>query len=207
MAVTIMPLISLQEPAKADVLEWKPGDAVSRRAFVLVKKGPQTFEAVVDITRGEVVSWKQIEGVEPSILLSEEWTAAQRIVRANRDWQAAVRGRGIQDLDDVVCIPHTVGYYGIAEEEGRRLVKVNCFESSGTKNFWGRPIEGLVAVVDHHQREVVKLIDTGPVPVPKTPVDFDERSVGKLRKAPNPITIVQPQGPSFEVEGQVVAPA
>lgn len=77
---SLYPLISLQEPAKADVLEWKPGDAVSRSAFVLVKKGPQTFEAVVDLTRGEVVSWKQVKGVEPGILLSEEWTAAQRQV-------------------------------------------------------------------------------------------------------------------------------
>ena len=200
---SLYPLISLHEPTKAEVLEWKPGNAVSRRAFVLVKKGPQTFEAVVDITRGAVVSWKQVEGAEPGILLSEEWTAAQRIVRANRDWQAAVRGRGIQDLDDVVCIPHTVGYYGLAEEEGRRLVKVNCFESSGAKNFWGRPIEGLVAVVDHHQRKVVKLIDTGAVPIPRALVDLDEGSVGTLRKPPNEITIVQPQGPSFEVEGHV----
>ncbi len=198
-------LITLDEPAKAKVLKWKPGDAVPRQAFVIVKKGPQTFEAVVDITRGKVVSWKQVKGVEPAILLTEEWTNAQQIVRANPKWQAAIRKRGIHNFqDDVVCIPHTVGYHGIAEEEGHRLVKVTCYDSRGTKNFWGRPIEGLIAVIDHNKREVVRLIDTGVVPVPSAPIDFDENSVGKLREPPNAISIVQPQGPTFKVSGHVV---
>ena len=203
--VSLYPLVTLDEPAKADVLQWEPGNAVQRRAFVIVKKRSQTFEAVVDITRGKVASWKEVKGVEPGILLSEEWTNAQRIVQANRSWQEAVRKRGITNFRDVVCIPHTVGYYGIEEEEGRRLVKVTSYDSRGTKNFWGRPIEGLIAVVDHHKREVVKLIDTGVVPVPKAPVDFDENSVGKLREPAHPISIEQPQGPSFKVDGHVVS--
>ena len=202
---SLYPMITLHEPTKAKVLQWKPGDPVKRQAFVIVKEGPQTFEALVDIMAGKVVSWKEVEGVEPGILLSEEWTFAQRIVYANRDWQEAIRKRGITNFRDVVCIPHTVGYYGIAEEEGRRLVKVVCFESSGTKNFWGRPIEGLIAVVDQHKGEVVRLIDTGVVTIPKAPVDFDEDSVRKLRDPPNPILLMQSQGPSFKVDGHVVA--
>ena len=198
------PLITLDELAKAEVLQWKPGDVVPRRVFVIVKNGPQTFEGVVDITKGKVVSWKQVKGVQPGILLSEEWTNAQQIVQANRNWQAAVRKRGINNLRNVVCIPHTVGYYGIAEEEGRRLVKVTCYDSGGTKNFWGRPIEGLIAVVDQDKHEVVKLIDTGVVPIPKAPIAFDQDSVGKLREPPKLISIVQSQGPNFKVSGHVV---
>ncbi len=198
------PLITLEEPAKAEVLQWEPGDPVARRAFVIVKNGPQTFEAVVDLSKGKVASWKQIKGVQPGVLLTEEWTSAQQIVRANADWQAAVRKRGISNFQDVVCVPLTIGYYGIAEEEGYRLVKVACFDSRGTKNFWGRPIEGLIAVVDHDKREIVRLIDTGVVPIPKAPVDIDEDSVGKLREPPHPISIVQSQGPTFQVDGHVV---
>ena len=199
----LYPLITLDGPAKAEVLRWKPGEAVPRRAFVIVKKGPQTFEAVVDIPGSRVLSWTEVKGVEPSILLSEEWRLAQMIVRANPAWRAALRRRGIDNLGDVVCIPNTVGYYGIAEEEGR-LVKVVCYESSGASNFWGRPIEGLIAIVDYNKGKVVKVIDTGIVPIPKAPVDFDEDSVGKLREPPNPISIVQPRGPSFKVDGHVV---
>lgn len=198
------PLITLDDPAKAEVLQRQPGDAIPRRAFVIVKNGPQTFEAVVDVTKEKVVSWKEVKGVQPGILLSEEWTNAQQIVRANRNWQAAVRKRGIDNFRNVVCMPHTVGYYGIAEEEGRRLVKLTCYDSHGTRNFWGRPIEGLIAVVDHDTQQLVKLIDTGVVPIPKAPIDLDEDSVGKRREPPKPIAMVQSHGVNFKVRGHVV---
>ena len=120
---TLYPLITLEEPAKADVLRWQPGDMISRRAFLIVKKGPDTFEAVVDISKGAVASWQTVERVEPNILLSEEWTNAQRIVRADTDWRPAIRRRGIEDVGGVVCVPHTAGYFGVAEERGRRLVR------------------------------------------------------------------------------------
>lgn len=199
------PLITLEEPTKAEVLRWRPGNAVLRRAFVIVKKGSQTFEAIVDITGGKVASWKQVKDVEPGILLTEEWTTAQRIVRENPNWQAAARKRGLSNYAHAVCVPLTIGYYGIPEEEGQRLVKVACFDSRGTKNYWGRPIEGLTAVVDLNKLELVRLIDTGVSPIPKTPVDFDEKSVGKLREPPNPISFVQPQGPSFTIDGHQVS--
>ena len=200
----LYPLITLHEADKAEVLQWNPGDALPRQAFVIVKRGPQTFEAVVDITEAKVVSWKQVEGVEPSILLTEEWRAPELIVRGNPDWQAAVRKRGIENFRDVVCVRLAAGYYGIAADEGRRLVKVICFDSSGTKNHWGRPIEGLTAIVDLNSHQLVGLIDTGVVPIPDAPVDLDEDSVGKLREPPNPISIEQPDGPSFRLDGHLM---
>lgn len=204
-AAGLFPLITLQEPAKADVVQWKRGDAVPRRAFAIVMKGPRTFEAVVDLARSSVVSWQEISGVEPGILLTEEWSLAERIVQGHRDWQAAMRKRGITNLGDVVCVPNTVGYYGLPEEQGRRLVKVVCFESSGTKNFWGRPIEGVIAVVDLRASRLVRLIDTGAVPIPDNPVDFDEAAVGELRAPPHRILLQQPEGPSFSIDGHVVS--
>ena len=200
----LYPLITLQEPSKEDVLRWKPGDALPRRAFAIVKKGPETFEAVVDAVEGKVLSWEQVENVQPGLLPSVEWRFVQLIVIGNQEWQAAARERGIQDFGDVVCVPNPVGYYGIAEEEGRRLVKAVCYAPAGSTNFWSRPIEGLIAVVDLDQREIVRLIDTGAVPIPEGPADLGEDSVGALREPPNAISIVQPQGPSFRVDGSVV---
>ena len=143
--------------------------------------------------------------MQPGLLPTVEWRFVQLIVLGNEEWRAAARKRGIQNLRDVVCVPNPVGYYGIAEEEGRRLVKAVCYVSSGSKNYWGRPIEGLIALVDLDERKLVRLIDTGPVPIPEAPVDFDEASVGGLREPPNPISFVQPQGPSFQVDGHVVS--
>ena len=176
------PMITLHEPVKSEVLQWKPGDPVPRAAFMIVKHGPQTFEAVVHLTDAKVLSWKEVQGVQPGFLM-KEWRAAQEIVLANPDWQAAVRKRGLTSFEGVVCTPLTVGYYGLAEEEGRRLFKVPCFDSRGIKNYWGRPIEGVTAVVDIDKRQVIQLIDTGVIPIPNAPVDIDERSVGTLREA------------------------
>ena len=167
--------------------------------------GPETFEATVDTIAGKVLSWEQVEDVQAGLLPTVEWSLVQTIVRGNQAWQEAVRKRGLQDFRDVVCVPNPAGYFGIAEEEGQRLVKVVCYAPSGAKNYWGRPIEGLIAVVDLDKRELVSLIDTGPVPIPDGAVDLDEASVGESRQAPNSISILQEGGPTFQVDGHEVS--
>ena len=132
---TRYPMVTLMEPPKAEVLAWKAGDPIPRHASAVVKKGPQTFEAVIDLTGGKVESWKQVEG-QPSILL-EEFTGAGEIVKSNPGWQAAMRKRGFESFDQIICLPATSGYYGIADEEGRRVVRLICFDKAGgTQNFW-----------------------------------------------------------------------
>ncbi len=155
------PLVTLHEPAKADVLRWQSGETIDRKAFVIVKQRRRVAEAIVDALSGEVVSWTEVEGVQPGVLMTEEWAIAVALVRRNPDWQAAVRARGITDLWRVVCTPLTVGYFGRAERARNRLAKVICFDAQGTSNYWGRPIEGLVATVDLVKR-TVELVDTGP---------------------------------------------
>ena len=199
---SLFPLVTLHEPEKNDVLEWRDGDPFARAAFVVVRNGRDTFQGVVDISRDQVVSWQQVDGEEPGMLMSEEWNGADRIVRAHAPWREAVSRRGL-DLAEIVCVPLTVGYFGLADEEGRRLVKVVCYSSSDTQNFWGRPIEDLVAVVDLNERTVIDLVDTGHVPIPRGPVDFDEASVGALR-APSRLRVDQPDGPGFTLSGNMV---
>ena len=185
----LYPLITLQEPAKATVLDWQPREPVPRQAFVIVKVGPQTFEGVVDVSRRSVVSWREVLGVEPGFLMSDEWLDAQRIALGNRALLDALSKRGITSLRDVVCVPNTVGYYGIPEEEGRRLVKVVCYGTSGIRNFWGRPLEGLIALVDYHQGEVVRIIDTGVVP---TTIGLSA-ACSRLVAALNRLTLMPPR--------------
>ncbi len=200
----LYPLITLDEPPKADVLAWRPGDPLApRRAFVVLMRGHQTFEGVVDLDANTVVSWEEIEGVQPPILLSEEWTFVQRLVFASAEWRETIARRGVTDLRHVVCVPKTVGNHGLADERGRRLVKVVCYDGEGTYNYWGRPIEGVLAVVDLHSREV-RVVDTGAVPIPRTAVDLYEAAVGEQREPPNPISMTQPGGPSFGVDGHLV---
>ncbi len=201
---SLFPLVTLDEPEKARVLAWKPGDPAERRALAVVKKGRRAFEAVVDLAAARTVSWEEVPDVQPGILLTEEWEAAQEIVRAHPGWREAIAARGLDDLDAVVPVPLAAGFFGDPRERGRRLVRVVSFDSRGVGNFWGRPIEGLVAVVDLDDREVIELVDTGAVPVPDGPVDFDEESAGPPRPAPGPISLEQPAGPGYTLDGHFV---
>ena len=90
-------------------------------------------------------------------------------------WQEAIRRRGFDVFDRVVCIAFSAGNIGDPGEDGRRLVRVACFDASGTSNFWARPIEGVVAVVDLDERRVIRLIDTGPVKFGAESGDFGAR--------------------------------
>ncbi|GIS63259.1 MAG: hypothetical protein CM1200mP2_54840 [Planctomycetaceae bacterium] len=101
--------------------------------------------------------------------------------------------------------PVSQAFTDVPPDSTNRLLKWAAFQRRGVKNFHGRPIDGLIAVVDMDRRAIFKVIDTGAVPIPDGPVDFDERSVGKLRKrGPGPLRVVQPRGPGFRVSGHEV---
>ena len=88
------PSIDLLDPTKASVLAWQPGDDFARTAFAVVKQGPQTFEAVVDLSNASVTSWTEIRGVQPSLLLSEILSVAE-ILGKNDQFVAALAARGL----------------------------------------------------------------------------------------------------------------
>lgn len=69
--------ITLDEPDKAAVLDYREGDPIERRAFAIVRERAQrrTFEAIVSITRGEVASWRERPGIQPPIMFEEFLTS------------------------------------------------------------------------------------------------------------------------------------
>ncbi|MBK9707680.1 MAG: primary-amine oxidase [Acidobacteria bacterium] len=69
---------------------------------------------------------------------------------------------------------------------------------------YARPIEGVVAVVDMNARKVLRIVDSGIVPVPSATADVDEASAGPLREAAKPFQITQPQGGGFEIRGNEI---
>jgi len=94
--------VMLNEPAKKEVLAWKPGNGsqVDRQAFIVLRDRPnrKTIEAVVSLTQEKVVSWKEIEGVQASIML-EEFLTVDEVVRKDPRWQEALRKRGVTDFE------------------------------------------------------------------------------------------------------------
>ena len=163
--------IVLQEPAKETVLNFRIRDPIQREAFIVILDNDTgaTYEAVISLNQGKVTSWKHIPGVQPRIMF-DEFSECEAAVKANTEFQVAIKKRGITSPDLVMVDPWSAGNYGIDEEEGRRLVLARSFlRSSPTDNGYARPIEGVTAVVDLNSMEVVRVDDFGVVPIPPIP--------------------------------------
>jgi primary-amine oxidase len=195
-SATRFPLIDLDEPPKASVLAWQPGQTLGRAAFVVARRDRTAYEGVVDLAAHKVARWQALPGIQPSILV-EEWELAQRIATADPGWRAAMRKRGYTAFDELFCAPFSAGYFGDPLDEGRRLLKVVCYDTAGGRtDVWSRPIEGLHAVVDLDARQVIRVVDTGAVPISRAVYD-----VGR------PLTAVStPVAPhrTFALEGNAV---
>jgi primary-amine oxidase len=193
-------LIDLDEPKKAAVLAWRPGRPLARRAAVVARLGQTVYEGIVDLSHRRVVRWDAVRGVE-SRILAQEWVAAQQITRRDAGWQAAMRRRGYNPATAALfCAPLSAGFSANPKEAGRRLLRVTCFDTTGTRNVWGRPIEGLVAVVDLDAKRVVRLLEGGPVPVGRTA----DRFPGSARPAAAPARPAAETPAHFTIAGNVV---
>jgi primary-amine oxidase len=198
--------IVLQEPAKSEVLAFVPGTPFTRQAFSVVidRRGNKTFEAVVDLKTSAVTSWAEVAGQPP--LLDGEYTLLAELVKADPRWQAAIRARGITDFDTVQVDGWAVGQVAPihrADTPPARLIRGVSYLVGGQRNFYGRPIEGVVAMVNLNTRQVIEVVDTGVVPMAPPSQEFDEQSTG-VRTAPKRLAITQPDGASFTITGQEV---
>lgn len=200
------PLIELKEPDKAVARAWAPGQPEPRVATVNVKQGGSAFKGEVDLAARKVLSWAPAAG--ETMILLEEFLGAMDVALADPKVVAGLKARGLEPAQ-AFCLPLTAGAFGLPEEKGRRLMKVPCYVRPDSSNFYAKPIEGLFAVVDLNAKEVVEVIDTGAVPVPKdgwgyTPAEAQQR-LGALRPQANPATLSQPGGASFKIDGSQVA--
>ncbi|MGH9712275.1 MAG: primary-amine oxidase [Candidatus Acidiferrales bacterium] len=198
--------LELREPSKAEVLKFKPGAPFSRQAFVVVHEHAtrKSFEAVVDLNTKQLVSWTELHGVQPPIPGDEEIEIMKKALRADTRWQEALGRRGITDLDAVTVDPWPVGFYGLDDEMGARMVNAIPYYKGRAVNYYARPIEGLRALVDLDTGRVMKVVDTGVVPIAKATADLDPNSIGHQRKPPTPLHIEQPDGPSYLRNGNEV---
>ena len=198
--------IVLKEPEKKDILSFRLGDPIRRQAFLVILDNDDgaTYEAIVSLHEGQVTSWKHVAGVQPRIMV-DEFSECEAAVKANPDFLAALRERGITNLDLVMVDPWSAGYYGFADEEGRRLALTRSFlRSSPTDNGYARPIEGLSALVDLNSMEIMRIDDYGVVPLPPNPGNYAAEFVGQFRQDLKPLEVIQPEGPSFAVDGHSV---
>ncbi|MFT4164009.1 MAG: primary-amine oxidase [Microlunatus sp.] len=198
--------LSLKEPAKAQLRDdgQPPREA---RAILLDTANGDTRDIVIDLTAGVTVSAVE---VDPSVVgqapvLLEEFGAIESILAADEGWLAALAARGLTpDLVRVAAL--SAGIFDYEGEEGRRLLRGLAFVQRDPSEYaWGHPVDQLVAFVDMIERRVVRIIDDGPSDDPMTNGNFESPELtGPLRTDLKPLQIVQPEGVSFTLAGNVL---
>ncbi|MFO7590154.1 MAG: primary-amine oxidase [Acidimicrobiia bacterium] len=198
--------LRLHEPTKQDFARHADGDALEREieALVVPRDRLEAIEVVVSVTAGAVRSWTVREGMRPALLFGEAFAAITG-VRANEEWQAALRRRGIEDFDLVQIDPWPAGSFGSEHEAGRRISRcISYHRESKTDNGYARPIEGLIVYFDMGAHEVLEVVDMGVTPFPPLRGSYLPEDVGAMRDDLRPIEITQPEGASFTVDGNLV---
>ena len=201
------PLVALQED-KAAATAFTAGDAIQRRAFVLlfdVESG-DAAECVVDLTNAQVDCWTPLAGQQPFPLM-EEFGRAVGAVKADPRWQAAMRSRGYSEaqIEKIQVDPWPGGNFGNAwETEHRTLKAISYLRDDERYPGYGRPIEHVVAVVDLIENRVLDLIDEpGPAPA-DTELHYFDNGLAP-REDLKPLDIIQPEGVSFTLEGHLLS--
>lgn len=198
--------IVLHEPPKDELARWKPGDPVDREVRALIVPGPDLtmVEAVVSVTNGDVREWREVEGMRSALLMTEAINAIFT-TKEHPEYQAAMARRGITDLDLVQIDPWPAGTFGYACEDDRRIARcVSFLRADATDNGYARPVDGLIVHFDLGRNEVIEVIDHGVIPLPPERASYYAEDQPRLREGLKPISITQPEGVSFTVEGNLV---
>jgi primary-amine oxidase len=202
-------MVQLREPAKVDVLAQR---LVNREvAVVLLDSVSGTVhEALVDVTARQLTAFNQVATTEPPYgqpaITMEEITRVDQIVKSDAAWRQALAARGITDTSLCVVLPMAPGQFGRPDEVGRRMIRAFTLHRSEERDSpWAHPIEGLLALVDVIAGDVVRLDDHGALPIPHEHGNFSSGDHGPDRDGLKPLEITQPEGPSFEIDGQEVS--
>jgi primary-amine oxidase len=192
-------LITLHEPSKAEMLRFQPGTPFARESFAVVyeRATNQTSEALIDLKKRTLVSWKTIPGVQPSFLL-EDADILQHAVRIDPRFPEIMRRRGITDLARVGIGDWPGGYYGDPADSGARFRRA-VFTYRDSNNQSDRPIENLTADVDLNTSKVIRWTDGDVVPIPPAGAGLGGLPAAPTRDAPKPLIVQQPQGPTFDI--------
>ena len=203
--------IELREPGKQQVLNARRGTAAAdRMATVFYRQNKRSYKTIVNLSAGTFTPPALIPPSEGQLGLTITEVSDFAFVFQDRAFVAALAQRGItgeQQLKKVFVTPLTPGSFGLPEES-RRIVKAQMYYTEGgVINLYARPIEGLQAIIDLDERRIVKLLDSGVVPIPASNHNFDEASVGAsigLRPELRPIRISQPLGANFRIDGNFI---
>ncbi len=205
-ATTRVISITLVEPPKAQVYAGAAAGTLHREAeAVLFDNARNTGETVrLDLTASSVVNAVAMPPhVQPTLSTDEQAECEAAVLASPLFQEALQRHYGVTDTSLVMVDIWSAGNYGSEEDRTHRLARPLCFlRSEPGENGYARPIEGLRPVVDLNTMQVLRVEDYGKWPLPPLPADYAASRVKEFRTDIQPLTIAQPAGPSFHLEGR-----
>lgn len=207
--------IVLKEPPKEVVRTYEEGStAVDRQARIVArdKDEKKTYEGVVSLGDKEIVEWEHLPDAQPR-MVGEEFVEVEEVVKSNEKFREAVRRRGA-DPDLAIVTAWSAGYDFVPEDidRSRRLAHgvawVKGTEEERGANAYNRPLSGIHPWVDLDEKEVIKVVDTGVTnpDVVNNMETYHYRAENRdLREDLKPYNVVQPDGPSWEVDGREIS--
>lgn len=198
--------LGLLDPPRGEAVHSAGHDGAGRRfrAFLHDVSGAAPKDVTVSLTRGTVDSVVELDTSATGELpvLEEEFEVVEQILAADERWLKALADRNL-DVAKVRVAPLSAGVFEYPEEKGRRILRGLAFVQDFPEDSpWAHPVDGLVAYVDVVNKTVDQVLDFGAVPVPGEHGNYtDPELTGAMRETQKPISITQPEGPSFTVTG------
>ena len=198
--------VMLVEPLKQDILAGIRPTRTSE-ALILDASARTTNRVTVDLDEETVVGWEDLKGQQPAIT-TDEFVDIEVETKMSPLVQDALRKRGldIQQRALVSVDPWSAGNFGIEQENGKRIARgIFYMRTENDDNAYAHPVDGLVVLIDLDELEIIGIEDEHVYPVPMENANYAEKFVENWRTDIKPLTISQPEGASFTVEGWKVS--
>ncbi|MGA9858836.1 MAG: primary-amine oxidase [Solirubrobacteraceae bacterium] len=201
--------IELREPTKAALRDHQPGTEFTREARVVCwdRDDGQAYKALVSLSEDRVIDWHHAPDGQPNMTVDEFYECDAVMRREPRVIEALAK-RGITDMDRVLVEAWAYGAHLLPEEyTDRRLGWTDVWvRTEDGANPYANHVSGLHFVVDLNQMELLEIEDDGGVGEPETMGEYIPRLVPELRLRDDvkPVEIVQPQGVSFQLDGNLL---
>jgi primary-amine oxidase len=193
--------IHLHEPPKDAVLAARGERKLPRQAFAVLYdwSSNTTSEAIVDLDKKKLSSWKNIAKAQPGILPEDDLARTIEILRADPRWREAMKKRGIKELDKIDIHGWPIGAYANGADDGHRRAFVTLFARE-----YG-PIDDLLVSVDLTTKKIDEWKNKGVDAARLKHGDFqllDERD--RSKEPEGPPSQPPPKDARFQVHGQEV---
>ena len=202
--------IGLKEPDKSDVLGRKRVSRVIELMGV-DQRADGGFVALVDVTQKKWLTTTRLNLDAQVAYNVADFGTAIILTKSNAQWLERVAARGVDvSTEEALALiqidPWPAG--GYAHEsipKGHRALRCIAFvKEDATDNGYARPVHGLIAHVDVTARKVTHIEDSGVIPMPTASGRYDATIPSAIRGDLKPLSITQPEGTSFKVEGNKV---